>query len=111
MALSPEQVNELKDKMCNIEDVEKEIDNSILLFHGSYSWEEAIISGELPVETRDEIAQHYINAGWKYVYHNTSSELGERPGLTSFKFSNDAILHCENNHKYHKVAAKKKTTS
>lgn len=72
----------------NFEEVEKAIDDSIKSFHGWYPWEEAIIIGEYSIEIRNIIGKKYKNAGWKHVYHRTSSENGERAGLTDFKFSN-----------------------
>ena len=104
MAISPEQISKIGGKVCNLDEIEKEIDASMTQYHGWYPWEEAIIDHEFSVEARNEIAQRYIKAGWKYVYHNTSSEHGERPGLTSFKFSNSEIEHCEkNSNDYYKV--------
>ena len=104
MALSPEQINKIDNKLYNIDDIEKEVDESIKEYHGWYPWEEALIDREYPVEVRNKVAKRYIKAGWKYVYHHTSSENDERPGLTLFRFSNDIISHCENG-KYHKVVA------
>lgn len=51
--------------------------------------EEAIIDGEYPVNARNAIGQKYKEAGWDYVYHITSSEHGDRPGLTHFIFSTE----------------------
>lgn len=45
-----------------------------------------IVSGEWPKDERDEVAKRYEQAGWKKVTHRTSSENGERPGLTRFWF-------------------------
>lgn len=104
MAITPEQVSKIDNTLYNIDDIEAEVDESIKNYHGWYPWEEALVDREFPVEVRNEVAKRYIKAGWKFVYHNTSSENGERPGLTCFMLSNDAILHCEND-KYHKVVA------
>ena len=78
-----------KEELDNLdfENLEALIDKSIRSFHKWYPWEEAIIDGELSIEVRNKISQKYKDAGWDYVYHRTSSENGERPGLTSFKFS------------------------
>lgn len=81
--------NELDDYNVNYNKLEKEIDNSIKNYHGWYKWEEAIIDGEYPVNARNAIGQKYKEAGWNYVYHITSSEHGDRPGLTRFIFSTE----------------------
>lgn len=71
----------------NMEDFIYKIDESIKKFHEWYPWESAVIEGEPSIETRNQIAIKYIEAGWNYVYHNTTSENGERAGLTGFDFS------------------------
>lgn len=51
-----------------------------------YSWIDAIIDGEFPLNDRNEVAKRYIDeGGWYGVFHQTSSENGERPGLTDFE--------------------------
>lgn len=70
-----------------MEKMEKEIDISMRKFHNWYPWEEAIIDGEYSLPIRTAVAKKYHAAGWAYVYHQTSSENDERPGLTCFKFS------------------------
>lgn len=66
----------------------------MLANHGNYDYELAMIDDESPVELRNAVAKKYKEAGWKYVYHRTSSENGERPGLTSFIFSERELEHC-----------------
>lgn len=83
--------NELDDYNVNYNKLEKEIDESIKRFHGWCKWEEAIIDGEYPVSVRNAIGQKYKDAGWEYVYHLTSSERGDRPGLTRFLFSTEKL--------------------
>ena len=75
--------------------LEKQIDASIAKFHGWYPWEYAILYNEYAVVLRDAIAKRYLKAGWNYVYHGTSSENGERPGLTSFTFSMVPVESCK----------------
>lgn len=65
----------------------------MLANHGNYDYELAMIDDESPVELRNAVAKKYKEAGWKYVYHRTSSENGERPGLTSFIFSERELEH------------------
>lgn len=72
-----------------LDELEKKIDSSIKNYHGWNKWEEAIIDGEYPVNARNAIGQKYKEAGWNYVYHITSSEHGDRPGLTRFIFSTE----------------------
>ena len=75
--------------------LERKIDAEIRNHHGDYPWEEALLDCELSLMTRNSLAKRYTDAGWNYVYHHTSSENGERYGLTSFVFSMDPIKHCE----------------
>lgn len=83
--------NELNDYNVNYDKLEKEIDESIKRFHGWCKWEEAIIDGEYPVNVRNTIGLRYREAGWNYVYHITSSEHGDHPGLTRFIFSMERL--------------------
>ncbi|MDO8640836.1 MAG: hypothetical protein Q7R33_04780 [Nitrosarchaeum sp.] len=46
-----------------------------------------IISGEYTKDSRNAVARQYVDRGWKKVIHKSSSENGERPGLTSFTFT------------------------
>ena len=75
----------------NLQKIEDQIDKSLIRFHGWYPWEQAIIEGEYSLEARNAISQKYIENGWNYVYHRTSSENGEPFGLTSFKFSSTEL--------------------
>lgn len=82
--------NDLKSKL-DIQELVYQIDESMKRFHEWYPWESAVIEGEPSVDVRNEIAIKYIQAGWNYVYHNTTSENGERAGLTGFEFSNTPL--------------------
>lgn len=86
-----------------LEIIEAKVDEGILKFHGWFPWEEAIIEGEYPVEIRNEIAKKYKENGWEFVYHQTSSENGERPGLTCFKFSMEELIDEHTKEKFYKV--------
>lgn len=45
------------------------------------------ISGEkYSKDVRDAVCELYVRKGWTEVTNQTSSENGERPGLTGFKF-------------------------
>jgi len=45
-----------------------------------------VVSREFIPQLRDMVAKKYVEAGWAAVRHRTSSENGERPGLTQFIF-------------------------
>lgn len=89
--IKPNDLEKMELEDTDFEKLEEDIDNSIKSFHGWYPWEEAIIPGEYPVSVRNAIGQKYKKAGWNYVYHQTSSENGEKAGLTCFKFSNTPL--------------------
>lgn len=83
---------EFKDMGTYINKIDAEMRKDIELWNREGTRVEAIITGEPSVELRDEIARCYINdAGWGYVYHRTSSENGERPGLTHFIFTEEPL--------------------
>ena len=67
-----------------IDDIEKAIEeNKIGRF---YPWVSAIIDGEFSINDRNEVARRYLDeGGWYGVFHITSSENEERPGLTEFE--------------------------
>lgn len=103
--ITPEEAKKIVNKRYNLETLESIIDRKIRENHGDYPWEEAIVDEELPLNVRNNLAEKYSNAGWTYVYHHTSSENNERPGLTYFVFSTEPVEHIENNKKstYHKI--------
>ena len=82
---------ELEEHDMKFDELEKKIDNSIKNYYGWHKREEAIIDGEHPVNVRNAIGQKYKEAGWDYVYHITSSEHGDRPGLAHFVFSTEEL--------------------
>lgn len=68
-----------------------------------YSWVEVIIDGDYSTTVRNEAAKEFVKAGWKKVYHRTSSENGERPGLTRFVFLTEKTVDkWEQNHNKNK---------
>ena len=74
--------------ISDIDELIEEIDMEIMTNHLWYSmFDFAILKGEYPKHIRDEVAQRYRDSGWEFVEHRTSSELGERPGITEFRFS------------------------
>lgn len=58
-----------------------------------FNWAEAVISGEYDSSLRDEVAKRYIDHGWFAVAHRTSSENGERAGLTEFVLLTEDTFH------------------
>jgi hypothetical protein len=83
MPLGPEEV---KDRNPDVEKYFDEIDKQLTLHH--HRCEDNIfvlLEGELTKEERQKIVIAYIKAGWSKVTSQTSSENGERPGLTKFK--------------------------
>jgi len=95
MALSPTKLKELYIENFNLDEVEKAIDEQLIKNHTQHPWEEVLLDEEYAIEVRDTLAKRYVNAGWNYVYHQTSSENGERPGLTMFAFSNVPVSYYE----------------
>jgi len=93
--ITPNDIREIEIEQCDFDKLEKDIDNSIKSNHGIYAGEEALLDKEYPLSVRNEIGKRYMENGWKYVYHRTSSENGERPGLTSFIFSEVPVKHLE----------------
>lgn len=67
-----------------IDDIEKAIEkNKTGRF---YPWVSAILDGEFSINDRDTVARIYLDeGGWYGVFHMTSSENGERPGLTELE--------------------------
>ena len=83
---------DFKDMGAFIAKIDAEIEKDIKIWNREGARVEAIITGEPSVELRNEIARCYVDeAGWGYVYHRTSSENGECPGLTHFIFSEEPL--------------------
>lgn len=89
--ISPNDLDSIEKEKLDYQKLENQIDESIKKFHGWYPWEEAVIEGEYSITIRNEIAKQYKEAGWTHVYHRTTSEAGEKAGLTSFKFSMEPL--------------------
>lgn len=85
--ITPKELEQYEIANVNIEAIIVDIDTEIKRNHGRHSYEDAVLTKEYSKFVRDEIARRYREAGWKYVIHRTSSENGERPGLTHFKLS------------------------
>lgn len=85
---TPEEINEkinLNEKDILLENVINELINSTTL-DWNYNHIVIIIPSEYSKESRDYVVEEFKKVGWKKIEHKTSSESGERPGLTSFNF-------------------------
>ena len=72
-----------------VDTIIKLVDEKLVLSYNVFqNKREVIIYGEYSKEARNEASKLYKEAGWKEVEHKTSSENGERPGLTLFTFYN-----------------------
>lgn len=71
----------LFDKICS--EIDLKLKTTCFVYENRM---EIVISGEYSRELRDQVSQAYINNGWSKIEHQTSSENGERPGLTGMKF-------------------------
>lgn len=100
--ITDDEINDLIDK----------IDRSFFMYRENplYEWIELIIDGDYSIKLRNIVSEYYIKAGWDTIYHQTSKENGERPGLTSFVFLTEEtegiweLAHDENYRKtHHKV--------
>jgi hypothetical protein len=89
--ITPAELKQYEIENANIEAIIIDIDTKIKKNHGNFPYEEAILMKEYSQAIREEIARRYREAGWKYVTHRTSSENGERPGLTHFNLSMSPI--------------------
>ena len=85
---TPEEINKkinLKESDILLEIVINELFNSTTLdWYDNYY--EIIIQSEYSKESRDYVVEEFKKVGWKKIEYKTSSESGERPGLTSFNF-------------------------
>ena len=86
---TPEEINNklflINEKDILLENVINELNNSTTL-DWNYNHIVIIIPSEYSKESRDYVVEEFKKVGWKRIEHKTSSESGERPGLTSFNF-------------------------
>lgn len=85
-----EDIKDIIDKSndISIEQLENEIDKKLSKSFLTYdNYIEVILCKEYSKQLRDSIVNKYIKeGGFLKVEHSTSSENGERAGLTNFKF-------------------------
>ena len=99
MAISPKELIEMK-MLSKVDGYVERIDDYLKTHEPMHEWFEATIQSEIPVVARHEIARRYIEAGWYKVYHHTTSENGERAGLSCFVFvTSDSVGIFERAHK------------
>ena len=109
MAIRPEVLIEKK-ILSKREEYIRQLDEELLKNEPMFEWFEASIQGELPIVLRNAIAEEYVKSGWHKVYHHTTSENGERPGLTCFVFLTEDTesmfdrIHCHNLDTYWQVS-------
>jgi len=73
------------DEVCKkIEEKFDKLPKESIKYLNSNGTLELIIEGEYDNATRNSVATRYKNVGWRDVRHRTSSENGERGGLTIF---------------------------
>ena len=89
--ITPSDVTHIEMANYDLDHIIQLINEDIIKNHGMYHHEEAILHTEYPISVRKVIAIRLYRAGWKYVYHMTSSENGERPGLTCFILSTKPV--------------------
>lgn len=85
MAIGPNELNNIRTDDLVKELIEK-IDAQLMDYAvvDGFNWKYIIVSPEYPVDVRNKVAREYIKAGWFRVYHHTTTENGERAGLTAF---------------------------
>ena len=100
--ITPSDVKRLSVDKTKINELIKEMDQSIKSFHGNYPWEYAILRSEYSNEVMDALLSKYFDAGWKYIFWQRSSEKDERPGLTGIMLSTSKIeaKYTANKHQY-----------
>ena len=110
-AMSPEvyenmQINFKKDLI--VEKINEELKN--YANNPTYDWVEVIIDGDYSTTVRNEAAKEFVKVGWKKVYHRTSSENGEKSGLTRFILLTDETVdeweQCHDKNKFWYVSEK-----
>ena len=89
--ITPAELEQYEIENANIEAIIIDIDTEIKKNHGNHPYEDAVLLKEYSKVIREEVARRYREAGWAYVIHRTSSENGERAGITHFKLSMNPI--------------------
>lgn len=90
--ITPKALEDFEVEGLKYDDLEKEIDKSIRDHHGEFPWDHALVKKNLSMVAREVLARRYLGAGWKYVYHRTSTLNDETPGVTSFVFSMTPLM-------------------
>ena len=94
--IKPQDMKATEISRYNLDVIENEIDISMRNFCGIHRFEQAVLAGEYPINVRNALAERYRNGGWLHIYHQTSSENGDRRRkLTIFKFSMTELTETE----------------
>lgn len=103
--ITPSEAKQISIDKAKIDDLVKEMDQSIKDFHGDCPWEYAMLEGEYQNEIMDALLGKYFDAGWKYIFWQRSSENSEKSGLTSIMLSTSKIntKYVANKHQYVRV--------
>ncbi|MDX1532609.1 MAG: hypothetical protein R3230_00195 [Nitrosopumilaceae archaeon] len=81
MAVSPSKLKRFSEQ--ELKDFETRIDDALKRkYIDENGTIDVIVSGEPSQELRGALSKVYFDAGWKRVVISTSSDNGERPGLT-----------------------------
>lgn len=95
--LTPDMMDGLVISQANIDNIISAIDSEMKKEHNISEYGHTgklhiILDKEYPMIVRDMIVERYKEAGWRTVTHRTSSENGERPGLTGFTFYSNSYV-------------------
>jgi hypothetical protein len=80
---TPQDMNALTEE--EIFKIISKFEEGFLLEEKGLSYYHLVISGEIPRKICDKIEEEYIKAGWSKAICKTSSENGERAGLTGLQ--------------------------
>lgn len=102
--IGPKYWTERDKEEYELQSIIDKIDESMSANHGGYFYEKATVKLQLPLIIRNSIAKAYLKEGWKYVYHITSTELGEDLyNSTAFIFSMYDVRSFSDDNRYYKA--------
>lgn len=102
--IGPKYWTERDKEEYELQSIIDKIDENMSVNHGEHFYEEATIKLQLPLIVRNSLAKAYLQAGWKYVYHITSTEAGEKfYNSTTFIFSMYDVKKFSDNENYYKA--------
>lgn len=102
--IGPKYWTERDKEEYELQSIIDKIDDSMSANHGGHFYEKATVKLQLPLIIRNSIAKAYLKEGWKYVYHITSTELGEDLyNSTAFIFSMYDVRSFSDDNRYYKA--------